>query len=141
MLEAQPEAKTGSWDEEVHLRLLKARKVFLTGEVDMALAHRVMAELMFLEELGKDPIRLYINSPGGELPSGLAIYDTLKSLQCEVHTICAGLAASIATVVLAGGAKGNRASYRNARILIHQPIGGVRGQATDIEIHAREILR
>lgn len=133
--------KNEDWISAVHVRLLKSRKVFLSGEVDMALANRVMAELLLLEEQAADPITLYINSPGGELTSGLAIYDTIKGLKCEVRTVCAGLAASIATVVLAGGTRGKRTSYRNARILIHQPLGGVRGQATDIEIHAREILK
>ena len=129
------------WMRAVHVRLLKSRKIFLSGEVDMELANRVMAELLVLEEQGPEPVTLYINSPGGELTSGMAIYDTMRQLRCEVRTLCAGLAASIATVVLAGGTHGKRSSYRNARILIHQPLGGIRGQATDIEIHAREILR
>lgn len=137
-----PEATNGKNSyEHVQMQLLQARKVFFTGEVDMALAHRVMAELLMLEDRGPEPVKLYINSPGGELPSGLAVYDTIKALKCEVQTICAGLAASVATIVLAGGARGKRAAYRNSRILIHQPLGGIRGQATDIEIHAREILR
>jgi ATP-dependent Clp protease protease subunit len=126
----------------VAYRLLEERKVFLGREVRASSANRLIAQIMFLEaENPEAPIELYINSPGGEVSSGLAIYDLIRMTKCEVKTISAGLTASIATIILVGGSKGKRLSWPNSRILIHQPLGGIRGQATDVEIHAREILK
>ncbi|MBI4860344.1 MAG: ATP-dependent Clp protease proteolytic subunit [Candidatus Riflebacteria bacterium] len=126
----------------VALRLLQERKIFLGREVTPRLAHTIMAQLMFMEAEAPDaPIQLYINSPGGDVSSGLAIFDTIRLLKSPVTTIATGLAASMGTIILEAAAKGLRQSYPNARILIHQPLGGVRGQATDVEIHAREILK
>jgi len=126
----------------VALRLLQERKVFLARPIDARLAHRLMAQLMFLEaENPTAPIEMYITSPGGEIDSGFAIYDTMNTIRCQVTTISAGVTASMATLILAGGTKGHRFSYPNSRILIHQPLGGVRGPATDVEIAAREILK
>lgn len=123
-------------------RLLEQRKLFLGREVDPRLANRLMAQLLFLEaENPTAPIDLYINSPGGEVSSGLAIYDMIRLIRSPVSTISAGLTASIATVIMVGGVKGKRLSFPNSRVLIHQPAGGVKGQATDVEIHAREILK
>jgi ATP-dependent Clp protease protease subunit len=126
----------------VALRLLQERKVFLGREVNARSANRLLAQLMFLEaEDPERPVELFINSPGGEVSSGLAIYDLIRMIKCPVLTISAGLTASIATIILVGGTKGRRLSWPNSRILIHQPLGGIRGQATDVEIHAREILK
>ena len=126
----------------VALRLLQERKVFLGREVKPASANRLIAQIMFLEaDNNEKPIELFINSPGGEVSSGLAVYDLIRMVKCPVHTISAGLTASIATIILVGGSKGKRLCWPNSRILIHQPLGGMRGQATDIEIHAREILK
>ena len=126
----------------VALRLLQERKVFLARDVKPASANRLLAQLMFLEaDNPEKPVELFINSPGGEVSSGLAIYDLLRMVKCPVHTVSAGLTASIATIILVGGTKGKRFAWPNSRILIHQPLGGVRGQATDVEIHAREILK
>lgn len=126
----------------VAYRLLEERKVFLGREVNARTANRLIAQLMFLEaEDPERPVELFINSPGGEVSSGLAIYDLIRLLKCPVVTVSAGLTASIATIILVGGAKGRRFSWPNSRILIHQPLGGIRGQATDVEIHAREILK
>lgn len=126
----------------VALRLLQERKLFLGREVKPASANRLIAQIMFLEaDNPEKPIELFINSPGGEVSSGLAIYDLLKMVKAPVHTISSGLTASIATIILVGGNKGKRLAWPNSRILIHQPLGGIRGQATDVEIHAREILK
>lgn len=126
----------------VGLRLLQERKVFLGRDVKPISANRLIAQIMFLEaENPERPIELFINSPGGEVSSGLAIFDLIKIVKCPVHTVSAGLTASIATIILVGGNKGKRLSWPNSRILIHQPLGGIRGQATDVEIHAREILK
>jgi len=127
------------WD--LYSRLLKDRIVFLGTEIDAAVANVVIAQLLFLdsEDPGKD-IMLYINSPGGEVDAGLAIYDTMQWLHCDVATICMGLAASMGSFLLAAGAKGKRYALPHSRVMIHQPLAGFRGQATDIEIHAREIL-
>src|ERR1051326_4927277 len=125
----------------VALRLLQERKVFLSRDVKPSSASRLIHQLMFLEaENPEAPIELFINSPGGEVSSGLAIYDLIRMVKCPVITVSAGLTASIATIILVGGSKGRRLAWPNSRILIHQPLGGVRGQATDVEIHAREIL-
>ncbi|MDR1648912.1 MAG: ATP-dependent Clp endopeptidase proteolytic subunit ClpP [Synergistaceae bacterium] len=127
---------------DIYSRLLKDRIVFLGTEVNDDIANVIVAQLLFLES--EDPekdIHLYINSPGGSVTAGLAIYDTMQYIKSPVSTICLGLAASMGAVLLAGGAKGKRIALPNAEILIHQPAGGARGQASDIEIHARNILR
>jgi len=128
-----------SWD--IYSRLLKDRIVYLGTEIDDDVANIIIAQLLFLES--EDPekdIMLYLNSPGGSVTAGLGIYDTMQYIRAPVSTICVGRAASMGAVLLAAGAKGKRFALPNARILIHQPLGGVSGQATDIEIHAREIL-
>ncbi len=126
---------------DIYSRLLKERIIFLTGEVNDALASLVCAQLLFLEsENPKKDIALYINSPGGVVSSGLAIHDTMQYIKPDVSTVCVGQAASMGSLLLASGAKGKRFALPHSRIMIHQPSGGVRGQATDIEIHAREIL-
>lgn len=127
------------WD--IYSRLLKDRVVFLGSEVDDDLANVVIAQLLFLD--GEDPdkdIMLYINSPGGVVAAGLAIYDTMQFLHADVATVCIGQAASMASFLLASGTKGKRYALPHARIMIHQPLAGFRGQATDIEIQAKEIL-
>ena len=127
---------------DIYSRLLKDRIIFIGTPIDDQVANVVMAQLLFLasEDPDKD-INIYINSPGGVVTAGLAIYDTMRYVGPRVSTVCMGLAASIATVLLAGGARGMRFALPNTRILIHQPSGGFEGQATDIQIHAREILR
>ena len=123
-------------------RLLKERIIFLTDAIDDAVANTIIAQLLFLE--AEDPDReayMYINSPGGVVTAGLAIYDTMKYLKTKVSTICMGQAASMGAFLLAAGAKGKRYALPHARIMIHQPLGGAQGQATDIEIQAKEILR
>lgn len=127
---------------DIYSRLLKDRIVFIGGPIDDAVANVVIAQLLFLESEDPDKdIHLYINSPGGVVTAGLAIYDTMQYIKPDVSTICLGLAASMGALLLAAGAKGKRFALPYARIMIHQPLGGARGQATDIEIHAREILR
>ncbi|MEZ4408838.1 MAG: ATP-dependent Clp endopeptidase proteolytic subunit ClpP [Polyangiales bacterium] len=128
-----------SWD--IFSRLLKDRIVFLGTEVNDDVANIIIAQLLYLESEDPDKeIMMYINSPGGVITAGLAIYDTMQYIRCPVSTLCLGMAASMASVLLCAGAKGRRLALPNARILIHQPLGGVRGQASDIEIHAKEIL-
>jgi len=132
----------GERSYDIYSRLLKDRIVFLGTEVEDGVANSIIAQLLFLES--EDPekdIHLYINSPGGSVTAGLAIYDTMQYIKSPVSTICVGLAASMAAVLLSSGAKGKRLALPNAEIMIHQPSGGTRGQATDIEIHARNILR
>ena len=127
---------------DIYSRLLKDRIVFLGEEIEEHMANLVVAQLLFLES--EDPekdVYLYINSPGGVVTAGMAIYDTMQYIKCPVSTICTGQAASMAAVLLAGGAKGKRIALPHARIMIHQPLGGAQGQATDIEIQAKEILR
>jgi ATP-dependent Clp protease, protease subunit len=127
---------------DIYSRLLKDRIIFLGDAVEDNVANLIIAQLLFLES--EDPekdIQLYINSPGGVVTSGLAIYDTIQYLRAPVSTICIGQAASMGAVLLLAGAKGKRYALPNARIMIHQPMGGARGQATDIDIQAREILR
>jgi len=127
---------------DIYSRLLKERIVFLGTVIDDIVANLIIAQLLFLES--DDPAKdifLYVNSPGGLITSGLAIYDTMQYVKPEVATICIGQAASMGAVLLAGGAKGKRYALPHARVLIHQPLGGVQGQATDIDIQAREILR
>lgn len=127
---------------DIYSRLLKERVVFLVGPVDDPVANVVVAQLLFLESENPDKdINLYINSPGGNVSSGLAIYDTVQFIKPDVSTICVGLAASMGALLLAGGAKGKRYCLPHSRLMIHQPSGGAYGQATDIDIHAREILR
>ena len=127
---------------DIYSRLLKERVVFLVGPVDDPVANVVVAQLLFLESENPDKdINLYINSPGGNVSSGLAIYDTMQFIKPAVSTICVGLAASMGALLLAGGAKGKRYCLPHSRLMIHQPSGGAYGQATDIDIHAREILR
>jgi ATP-dependent Clp protease, protease subunit len=129
-----------SWD--IYSRLLKDRIIFLGDPINDRVASLVIAQLLFLESEDPDKdIRLYINSPGGVVTAGLGIYDTMQYVRCQVATYCLGQAASMGAFLLAGGAKGKRFALPNARIMIHQPHGGASGQATDIEIQAREILR
>jgi ATP-dependent Clp protease protease subunit len=127
---------------DIYSRLLKDRIIFLGTPVDDQIANVIIAQMLFLEH--EDPnqdIRLYINSPGGVVYSGLAIYDTMQMIKPDVATFCMGMGASMAAVLLAGGAKGKRFALPNSRIMVHQPSGGARGQASDIEIQAREILK
>ena len=127
---------------DIYSRLLKERIIFLTGEVNDYVSSLICAQLLFLEsENPKKEISFYINSPGGVVTSGLAMYDTMQYIKPEVSTVCIGQAASMGSLLLAAGAAGKRFALPNARIMIHQPSGGARGQATDIEIQAREILR
>ncbi|HAK60683.1 MAG TPA: ATP-dependent Clp endopeptidase proteolytic subunit ClpP [Nitrospiraceae bacterium] len=126
---------------DIYSRLLKDRIIFLGTAVDDIVANTVIAQLLFLEADDPDKdIYLYVNSPGGIVTSGLAIYDTMNYIKCPVSTICIGQAASMGALLLGAGTKGKRYSLPHARIMIHQPMGGFQGQATDIEIHAREIL-
>lgn len=132
----------GERSYDIYSRLLEDRIIFLGEEVNAASASVVVAQLLFLE--AEDPskdIHLYINSPGGEITSGMAIYDTMKYIKCDVSTICTGMAASMGAFLLAGGTKGKRLALPNAEIMIHQPSGGSQGQATEIEIAARHILK
>ncbi len=127
---------------DIYSRLLKDRIIFLGEEVNEVTASLVVAQLLFLEseDPGKD-ISLYINSPGGSVTAGMAIYDTMRYIKCDVSTICIGMAASMGAFLLAGGAKGKRFALPNAEIMIHQPLGGAQGQATEIEIAAKHILK
>ncbi|MEO0226259.1 MAG: ATP-dependent Clp endopeptidase proteolytic subunit ClpP [candidate division WOR-3 bacterium] len=127
---------------DIYSRLLKERIIFIGAPIDDVVANLVIAQLLFLEAEDPDKdIYLYINSPGGIVSSGLAIYDTMQYVKSAISTICIGMAASMAAALLAAGAKGRRFALPHSRIMIHQPEGGFQGQATDIEIHAREILR
>ena len=132
----------GERSYDLYSRLLDDRIVFLSGEIDDALANTVVAKLIYLEgkEPGKD-ISLYINSPGGSVSAGMAIYDTMNYVKCDVSTICIGMAASMGAFLLSSGAKGKRYALPNSEIMIHQPLGGAQGQSTDIQIQAKEILR
>lgn len=126
---------------DIYSRLLKERIIFLVGEVNDQSANLVVAQLLFLESENPDKeISMYINSPGGSVSAGLAIYDTMQFVKPAVSTLCMGMAASMGAFLLAAGEKGKRYALPNARIMIHQPLGGARGQASDIEIHAKEIL-
>ncbi|OPZ69850.1 MAG: ATP-dependent Clp protease proteolytic subunit [Firmicutes bacterium ADurb.Bin467] len=132
----------GERSYDIFSRLLKDRIVFLGGEIDDVTANLVVAQMLFLEmEDPEQDIMLYINSPGGSISAGMAIYDTMRYLKCEVSTLCVGMAASMGAFLLASGAKGKRKALPNAEIMIHQPLGGARGQATDIAIQAEQILR
>jgi ATP-dependent Clp protease protease subunit len=126
---------------DIYSRLLKERVIFAVGEVEDHMANLIVAQLLFLEsENPEKDIALYINSPGGSVSAGLAIYDTMQFIRPDISTICVGQAASMGAVLLAAGAKGKRFSLPHSRVMIHQPLGGFHGQATDVEIHAREIL-
>ena len=132
----------GERSYDIYSRLLKERIIFLNGQVEDQMANLIVAQLLFLE--AEDPekdIYLYINSPGGVVTAGLAIYDTMNFIKPDVATLCTGQACSMGAFLLSGGAKGKRFALPNARVMTHQPLGGARGQATDIEIHAREILK
>lgn len=127
---------------DIYSRLLKERVVFLVGPVDDNTANIIVAQLLFLESENPDKdISFYINSPGGSVTAGMAIYDTMQFINCDVSTMVIGQAASMGALLLAGGAKDKRFSLPHSRVMIHQPLGGVQGQATDIEIHAKEILQ
>jgi ATP-dependent Clp protease protease subunit len=131
----------GERSYDIYSRLLKERVIFVVGEVEDHMANLIVAQLLFLESDNPDKdIALYINSPGGSVSAGLAIYDTMQFIKPDVSTICVGLAASMGAVLLAGGTKGKRHSLPNSKIMIHQPSGGFRGQASDIDIQAREVL-
>jgi ATP-dependent Clp protease protease subunit len=127
---------------DIYSRLLKERVIFVVGPIEDHMANLIVAQLLFLESENPDKdISLYINSPGGSITSGMAIYDTMQFIKPEVSTLCVGLAASMGALLLAGGAKGKRYALPHSRLMIHQPLGGFQGQATDIDIHAREILK
>ncbi|MBR5145509.1 MAG: ATP-dependent Clp endopeptidase proteolytic subunit ClpP [Clostridia bacterium] len=132
----------GERSYDIYSRLLEDRIIFLTGEINDAVANNIVAQLIYLE--GKDPtkdISLYINSPGGSVSAGFAIYDTMNYIKCDVSTICIGLAASMGAFLLSSGAKGKRFALPNAEIMIHHPLGGAQGQASDIAIQAQQILK
>ncbi len=127
---------------DIYSRLLKERVIFMVGPVDDHVCNLVVAQLLFLEsENPEKDIHLYINSPGGVVSAGLSVYDTMQFIRSEVSTICVGQAASMGAVLLAGGAKGKRFALPHSRVMIHQPIAGFQGQASDIDIHAREVLK
>ncbi len=132
----------GERSYDIYSRLLEDRIIFISGEINDATANLAIAQLIYLE--GKDPdkdIMMYINSPGGSVVAGMAIYDTMNYVKCDVRTICVGMAASMAAVLLASGTKGKRFALPNSEIMIHQPLGGAQGQASDIAIHAQHILK
>ena len=132
----------GERQVDIYSRLLRDRVLFLTGEIDDAAADLLIAQLFFLEsEDPKKDIFMYINSPGGAVTAGLAVYDTMQYVTCDVATICVGQAASMGAMLLAAGAKGKRIALPNARVMIHQPLGGATGQASDVEIQSREVVR
>ncbi len=132
----------GERSYDIYSRLLEDRIIFLDGEINDQTANLVIAQLIYLE--GKDPdkdIMMYINSPGGSVVAGMAIYDTMNYIKCDVSTICVGLAASMAAILLSSGAKGKRFALPNSEVMIHQPLGGFQGQASDIEIHAEHMMK
>ena len=132
----------GERSYDIYSRLLKDRIIFVSGEVEDNMANAIVAQLLFLDAQDKEKdIAMYINSPGGVITAGLATYDTMRHIKCDVSTVCVGQAASMGAVLLAAGTKGKRYSLPNSRIMIHQPLGGARGQATDIQIQAQEIER
>jgi len=127
---------------DIYSRLLKERVIFMVGPVEDHMANLIVAQLLFLESENPDKdIHLYINSPGGSVTAGMSIYDTMQFIKCDVSTMCIGQAASMGALLLAGGAEGKRYALPHSRVMIHQPLGGFQGQASDIEIHAREILQ
>jgi ATP-dependent Clp protease protease subunit len=132
----------GERSYDIYSRLLKERVIFIVGEIEDHMANLIIAQMLFLEsENPEKDIALYINSPGGLVTAGLAIYDTMQFIRPQISTICVGQAASMGAVLLAGGAKGKRFALPHSRIMIHQPLGGAQGQASDMEIHVREILK
>ena len=132
----------GERSYDIYSRLLKERVIFLSGEVEDRMENLIVAQLLFLESENPDKdINIYINSPGGSVTAGLAIYDTMQFIKPDVRTLCIGQACSMGAFLLAGGTAGKRAALPNARVMIHQPLGGFRGQASDIQIHAQEILK
>ena len=132
----------GERSYDIYSRLLKERVIFCVGQVEDHMANLIVAQLLFLESENPDKdIHLYINSPGGVVTAGMAIYDTMQFIKPDVSTLCIGQAASMGAVLLAGGTAGKRHSLQHSRVMIHQPLGGFQGQATDIEIHAQEILK
>ena len=132
----------GERSYDIYSRLLKERVIFLSGEVEDRMANLIVAQLLFLEsEDPKKDINIYINSPGGSVTAGMAIYDTMQFIKPDVRTLCIGQACSMGAFLLAGGTAGKRAALPNSRVMIHQPLGGFRGQASDIQIHAQEILK
>jgi ATP-dependent Clp protease protease subunit len=132
----------GERSYDIYSRLLKERVIFIVGEIEDHMANLVIAQLLFLESENPDKdVSLYINSPGGLVTAGMAIYDTMQFIRPQVSTMCIGQAASMGATLLAGGAKGKRFALPHSRIMIHQPLGGAQGQASDMEIHVREILR
>ncbi len=131
----------GERSYDIYSRLLEDRIIFLSGEIDDAMANTIVAQLIYLEsDNPSKPISMYINSPGGSVSAGLAIYDTMKYVKCDVATICIGMAASMAAVILSSGTKGKRYCLPNSEVMIHQPLGGMQGQASDIKIQAEHIL-
>lgn len=136
------QAERGERSYDIYSRLLEDRVIFITDEINMQTANAIVAQLLYLEskDSTKD-ICIYINSPGGMVTAGLAIYDTMQYIKCDVSTICIGMAASMGAFLLAGGTKGKRYALKNSEIMIHQPLGGVSGQATDIKIHADHIVK
>jgi len=127
---------------DIYSRLLKERVIFITGPIDDYMANLIVAQLLFLEaENPEKDINIYINSPGGSVTSGMSIYDTMSYIKPDISTLCIGQASSMGAILLTGGTKGKRFALPNSRVMIHQPLGGFQGQATDIEIHAQEILK
>ena len=126
---------------DLYSRLLKDRIIFLSGEIDDNLANIIVCELLYLDSISSDDIYLYINSPGGSITSGMAIYDTMNYIKSDVSTICIGMAASMASIILSSGTKGKRFALLNSEVMIHQPLGGASGQATEIKIAAKRILK
>ena len=132
----------GERSYDIYSRLLSERIVFMVGEVDDAMAASITAQLLYLEAMDPEKdIHLYINSPGGSVSAGLAMYDTIQYIKCDVSTVCIGLAASMGSFILSGGAKGKRYALPNAEVMIHQVLGGAQGQATDVEITTRHLLK
>lgn len=125
---------------DIYSRLLKDRIIIINGEIDNNLANSVVAQLLYLDSLNNEDINIYINSPGGSVTDGMAIYDTMNYIKCDVSTICVGMAASMGAFLLSSGAKGKRYALPNSEIMIHQPLGGMQGQASDIKIHADRII-
>jgi len=131
----------GERSYDIYSRLLKDRIILLNGEINDAVASSIVAQLLYLDSLGHENIDIYINSPGGSITSGMAIYDTMNFIKSEVTTICIGMAASMAAFLLSSGTKGKRMALPNAEVMIHQPLGGAEGQATEIKIAAERILK
>ena len=126
---------------DLYSRLLRDRIIFISGEIDDNLANIVVSELLYLDSISHDDINIYINSPGGSITSGMAIYDTMNYIKSDVSTICIGMAASMASILLSSGTKGKRYALENSEVMIHQPLGGASGQATEIKIAAKRILK